>query len=243
MNQAPRKRLSEALSETLSTSLTLLVFSVVCAGLLAGAYIATRPNIERSEQLEKIRLLAQVLPVDGFDNDPVREARPLPADRLLGLKRPGVAYLATRAGTPVAVVLEAVAPDGYAGEIRLLVGIGADGRVTGVRVTAHRETPGLGDYIEVAKGNWIQQFQGTAADAPAAEAWKVRKDGGQFDYLAGATVTPRAVVKAVHRALRYFESHRQALLRLPATAPHPLPPLREGGASSAADAARDKGTP
>jgi electron transport complex protein RnfG len=245
MTQAPRKRLSEALSETLSTSLTLLVFSVVCAGMLAGAYITTRPNIERSEQLEKIRLLAQVLPAGGFDNDPVRDARPLAADPLLGLKRPGVAYLAAQAGTPVAVVLEAVAPDGYAGEIRLLVGIGSDGRLTGVRVTAHKETPGLGDYIEIAKGNWIQQFLGKALDTPPAEAWKVRKDGGEFDYLVGATVTPRALVKAVHKTLRYFETHRESLLRLPDSAPHPqpLPRLQERGASSAADAARDKGTP
>ncbi|MEW5768937.1 MAG: electron transport complex subunit RsxG [Pseudomonadota bacterium] len=205
--------MTPALRETISTSLTLLVFSVVCAGLLAGSFVATRPNIERSEQLEKMRLVEQVLPKGGFDNDPIAAARPLPADALLGLKRPGVAYLATQAGEPAAVVLEAVAPDGYSGEIRLLIGIRADGRVAGVRVTAHRETPGLGDYIEVAKSNWIRQFDDKRLDAPAAEAWKVRKDGGQFDYVAGATITPRAVVKAVHKALRYFEMHRDALLR------------------------------
>jgi electron transport complex protein RnfG len=207
--------MNPALRETFSTSLTLLVFSVVCAGLLAGVYTTTRGTIEHSEELEKMRLLAQALPPASFDNDPVHDAQPLPAEPLLGLKRPSQAYVATQAGTPVAVVLEAVAPDGYAGEIKLLIGIQADGRIAGVRVTAHKETPGLGDYIDIAKSNWINQFAGKGVDDPPAGAWKVRKDGGQFDYLAGATITPRAVVKAVHKALRYFEEHREALLTLP----------------------------
>lgn len=209
--------MTPALRETFSTSLTLLVFSVVCASLLAGAYIATRPNIERSEQEEKMRLVAQALPPASFDNDPVHDAHPLPVDPLLGLKHPGLAYVAAKGQTPVAVVLEAIAPDGYAGEIKLLIGIQADGRIAGVRVTSHKETPGLGDYIDVAKGNWIHQFEGKSMDTPPAADWKVRKDGGQFDYLAGATITPRAVVKAVHKALRYFEEHRETLLRLPET--------------------------
>lgn len=212
----------EALAETFSTSLTLLVFAVICAAMLAGAYIATRPNIERSEQEAKMRLLAQVLPAGAFDNDPVRDARPLPPDPLLGLKRPGLAYVASHAGAPAAVALEAAAPDGYAGEIRLLVGIRADGRIAGVRITSHKETPGLGDYIESTKSRWIEQFTGKAVDSPPAQAWKVRKDGGSFDYLAGATITPRAVVKAVHKALRYFEEHKAELLQVP-------PPTGEGG--------------
>lgn len=209
--------MTPALRETFSTSLTLLVFSVVCASLLAGAFVATRPNIERSEQEEKMRLVAQALPPASFDNDPIQDARPLPVDPLLGLRHPGLAYVAAKGKTPVAVVLEAIAPDGYAGEIKLLIGIRVDGRIAGVRVTAHKETPGLGDYIEVAKGNWIRQFEGKGVDTPPASDWKVRKDGGQFDYLAGATITPRAVVKAVHKALRYFEEHRETLLRLPET--------------------------
>jgi electron transport complex protein RnfG len=123
--------------------------------------------------------------------------------------------LATKDGAPVAVALEAVAPDGYGGEIRMLVGIRADGHIVGVRVTSHHETPGLGDYIDIAKSNWINQFVGKSVDDPPAEAWRVRKDGGQFDYVAGATITPRAVIKAVHKALRYFEKHRDELLRMP----------------------------
>ncbi len=207
--------MTPALRETVSTSLTLLVFSVVCAGLLATAFFATRPNIEQSEQEEKMRLVAQALPPGSFDNDPIHDAHVLAADPLLGMKRPGLAYVAAHGSSPVAVALEAIAPDGYAGEIKLLIGIRADGHVAAVRVTAHRETPGLGDYIDAAKSPWIEQFNGKSLTDPESASWKVRKDGGQFDYLAGATISPRAVVKAVHKALQYFEQHRDALLKLP----------------------------
>lgn len=204
--------MTPAIRETFTTALTLLLFSVVGAGLLSGAFTLTRPAIEASEQAEKLALISQTLPAGGFDNDLVGEARALPVDALLGLKRPGLAYVARKGGVATAVVLEAAAPDGYAGEIRLLIGIHADGRIAGVRVTAHRETPGLGDYIEIAKNRWITQFDGRSlADTPA-EQWKVRKDGGGFDSMAGATVTPRAVVKATRKALEYFAVHRKTLL-------------------------------
>ena len=205
--------MTPAIRETISTALTLLVFSVVGAGLLSGIFTLTRPAIEASEQAEKLALVAQALPPGSFDNDLVGDARPLPVDALLGLKRPGLAYVALKHGKATAVVLEAAAPDGYAGEIRLLVGIHADGRLAGVRVTAHRETPGLGDYIDIAKSKWITQFDGRSlADTPT-EQWKVRKDGGRFYAMAGATITPRAMVKAIHKALQYFAAHREGLLQ------------------------------
>ncbi len=205
------------LRESLSASTGLTLFAAVSATLLAGIYWLTRPTIELTERQEKLRLIAQTLPAGSFDNDLVRSARPLPLDPRLGLKRSGQFYPASRAGDTVAVVLEAAAPDGYAGEIRLLVGIGIDGRVTGVRVTQHRETPGLGDYIEIGKSGWIHQFEGKSLTAPAAAAWQVKKDGGAFDSMAGATITPRAVVKAVKKALDYFAAHRDTLLSPPST--------------------------
>jgi electron transport complex protein RnfG len=204
--------MTTVLRESLTTAVALLVFSVVGAGLLSGTFGLTRPSIERSEQADKLALVAQTLPAGSYDNDLIRDARPLPADALLGLKRPGLAYPARSAGKTAAVVLEAVAPDGYSGEIRLLVGILADGRVAGVRVVTHRETPGLGDYIDIQRSAWIRQFDGRGLGDPPGEAWKVKKDGGRFDYRAGATVTPRAVVKAVRKALEYFAAHRAELL-------------------------------
>jgi electron transport complex protein RnfG len=198
--------------QILFTAASLLAFSVVGAALLSGTFRLTRPAIEASEREAKLRLVAQTLPTGGFDNDPVGEARPLAADPLLGLKLAGQAYPARLRGVPAGVVLEAIAPDGYSGEIKLLVGILADGRLAGVRVTAHRETPGLGDNIEIAKSRWIRQFEGKSLEDPSAEDWKVKKDGGRFDYMAGATVTPRAVVKAVRKALEYYARHRSELL-------------------------------
>ena len=204
--------MNTALRESLSTGLALLLFAVVGAGLLSGTFGLTRPSIQRSEEADKLRLVAQTLPIGGYDNDLIRDARPLPADALLGLKRPGMAYPARRGGEAAAVVLEAVAPDGYSGEIRLLVGILADGRVAGVRVVAHKETPGLGDYIDILRSDWIHQFDGRGLADPAPEQWKVKKDGGRFEYRAGATITPRAVVKATRKALEYFAAHRDELL-------------------------------
>lgn len=207
--------MTPALRETVSTALTLLLFSAIGAGLLASAFTLTRPAIQKSEEAEKLALIAQTLPPGGFDNDLVKEAKPLPGNPLLGLKRPGLAYVARKGGVATAVVLEAAAPDGYSGEIRLLVGVHADGRIAGVRVTAHRETPGLGDYIEIGKSRWITQFDGQSLETTAPEQWKVRKDGGRFDSMAGATITPRAVVKAARRALEYFAAHRAELLGAP----------------------------
>jgi electron transport complex protein RnfG len=204
--------MKQALRDTLTTALSLLVFSVVGAAMLSGTFSLTRPKIEKSEEKEKLALVGQVLPPGSFDNDLIQDARPLPADPLLGLKRPGQDYPARRGGETSAVVLEAVAPDGYGGEISMLVGILADGRIAGVRVTQHHETPGLGDYIDIKKSDWIKQFDGKSLDNPRAEFWKVRKDGGQFDYMAGATITPRAVVKAVYKALLYFQQHKPELL-------------------------------
>lgn len=204
--------MNPAVREPLSAALTLLVFAVVGSALLSGTFGLTRPQIIASQAEETRARIAETLPPGSYDNDLVRSARPLPPSPLLGLRQPGQYYLALKAGAPVAVVLEAAAPDGYSGEIRLLVGIRTDGRITGVRVTAHKETPGLGDYIEAGKSRWIHIFEGRALGDPPDAHWKVRKDGGQFDYMAGATITPRAVVKAVHQALQYFETHRAELL-------------------------------
>ena len=104
-------------------------------------------------------------------------------------------------------MLEATAPDGYSGKIDLLIAIQSNGELAGVRVVSHNETPGLGDYIDIAKSDWIKQFDGASLAKYDAQAWQVKKDGGHFDYMSGATITPRAVVKAVHKALRYYAQH------------------------------------
>jgi electron transport complex protein RnfG len=133
------------------------------------------------------------------------------APEYLGSKKASIVYRARKAGKPVAVVLTVVAPNGYSGPIVLLVGIDYSGDITGVRVVKHRETPGLGDAIEIERSDWIERFTGKSRRNPGRAGWKVKRDGGEFDQLTGATITPRAVVAAVSGALEYFEHNRDNL--------------------------------
>lgn len=188
----------------------LVVFALVGTAMLAFTHNRTEPVITRSQQAETLAFIEQVLPARLYNNDLLASARRVPRDDLLGTRRTSTVWVARQDDVLSGVVLEAVAPDGYSGDISLLVGIDASGTVTGVRVTAHRETPGLGDYIDRAKSPWIEQFVGKSSDAPPPKGWKVAKDGGVFDARAGATITPRAVVKAVRGALEYFAKHRKA---------------------------------
>ena len=206
---------TEASRNALRTGTILFVFALVGTAMLAFTHDHTEPVISRSQQAEKLALINQVLPATLYDNDLLATQQSVPPNDLLGTRQPSAMWIARRAGAVSGVVLEAVAPDGYAGDIALLIGIDVDGNVTGVRVTAHHETPGLGDYIDRAKSAWIDQFLGKSLTNPEPKHWKVAKDGGAFDARAGATITPRAVVKAVRNALDYFARHRAALVASP----------------------------
>ncbi|ARU31324.1 electron transport complex subunit RsxG [Sulfuriferula sp. AH1] len=189
----------------------LLAFTVVFTGILAFTYSITHQGIQHNEDNARRKLVAETLPPHSFNNDLLSNQITLQADPLLGTEAPSLAWQARQDGAPVAVVLEATAPDGYSGKINLLIGVTLDGKISGVRVVSHKETPGLGDYIELAKSNWIRLFDGKSLENPDDSGWKVKKDGGQFDYMAGATITPRAVIKAVHHALKYIALHREQL--------------------------------
>lgn len=198
------------------TAATLLVFVIVFTALLASAYQWSRPFIVASTNEEKLALIGEVLPRARYDNNLLTDQLLQPPTVALGTSEETAIYRARLAGAPSALVLEAVAPDGYSGKIRLLLAVGADGVLHGVRVITHKETPGLGDYIEPRKDKnkqrpWIRQFEGRSLQAPAERGWKVKKDGGDFDANTGATVTPRAIVKAVHKALKYVADHREQL--------------------------------
>lgn len=203
--------MSGAARNALRAGTVLVVFAIVGTAMLAFTHGRTEPVITRSRQAEKLAFIEQVLPARLYNNDLLASERLMPSDELLGTRRPSALWIARQDDAFAGVVLEAVAPDGYSGGIGLLVGIDAAGTVTGVRVTGHRETPGLGDYIDRAKSPWIEQFTGKSLDNPPPRAWRVAKDGGVFDARAGATITPRAVVKAVRGALEYFARHRKAL--------------------------------
>lgn len=179
--------------------------------LLAGTETLTRERIAAARAQAERDALAMVLPAGNYDNDPLADRITVVAPRWLGSDRPLSVWRARRDGAPAALVLEAVARDGYAGPIELRIGVDAAGRITGVRVVAHQETPGLGDAIDAARSDWILGFAGRALGQPSADRWTVRRDGGEFDQFAGATITPRAVVRAVRRTLEYVQVHGPAL--------------------------------
>ncbi|HEX7454809.1 MAG TPA: electron transport complex subunit RsxG [Gallionella sp.] len=193
------------------TAINLAVFALIGTAILAFTYSQTHDRIAQSEEAEKLKLISQIVPQDLLDNDIIKDTLDIKPDALLGNEGITTAYRARLQNKPSVLVLEAVAPDGYSGKIALLVAIRDNGEVAGVRVVAHKETPGLGDYIEVTRSNWIKGFDGTSLEKYKNADWKVKKDGGQFDYMAGATITPRAVVKAVHKTLQYFAQHHDAL--------------------------------
>lgn len=198
------------------TAAILFIFVIIFTGLLSGAYLWTKPAIEASAAEEKMKLVDEVLPRTEYDNDLLTDTVALQATPELGLADPSTVYRARKAGQPVALIVESVAPDGYAGKIRLIIALRANGEVGGVRVTQHKETPGLGDYIEVKKDKnkarpWITQFTGMSLAQVTDKEWKVRKDGGKIDYYAGATITPRAVTKAVLKAAHWAEANRDRL--------------------------------
>jgi Na+-translocating ferredoxin:NAD+ oxidoreductase subunit G len=202
------KRLTKA---TVRTALNLLFFAVIGTAILAATFQLTHGLIAQTEEAEKLKLINQIVPATLFDNDLIRDTVTLPASLQLGTDRDSTAYRGRLNGQPAVVVLETTAPDGYSGKIGMIVAINQAGAITGVRVVSHKETPGLGDYIDFARNPWISQFASSSHERYKEGDWKVKKDGGQFDYMAGATITPRAVVKAVHRTLHYFEENRAML--------------------------------
>ena len=171
----------------------------------------TEDRIATNEYNRLLRNLSAVLPPDRYDNDPVTDYLDLHDPELLPPEGRTRVYRAFRKGRPMAAAFLIVAPDGYNGAIRLLMAVNRDGTVASVRVLHHKETPGLGDGIEASKSDWITGFTGAGPDRPDEAGWKVKKDGGQFDQFTGATITPRAVVAAVHRGVRLFRKHQAAL--------------------------------
>lgn len=207
------------MTETLKPAAILVVFAAAGATLLGVTHWLTADRIAQEQRRTKLASLYELVPRDTHTNDMLEDTIRVRAPDMLGTPEPVTVYRARRDGRPHAAVMEVVAPDGYGGPIRLLVGIRADGELAGVRVVSHRETPGLGDFIEAGKSDWIRQFRGLSLGEPPAAEWAVSKDGGAFDQMTGATITPRAVVEAIKSALLYFRDNRQSLFRQETTEP------------------------
>jgi electron transport complex protein RnfG len=189
-----------------SATRALAIALPICAALLGAIAWATRAHIVREAHRHELAMLASVLPPDAYDNDPLTDRTTRTQRDAFGTDAPVTVLRGRLAGQPSAVVVEAVAP-GYAGPIRLLVGVRYDGGVAGVRIVEHAETPGLGDRFDTDRGAWLATFRGRGDDA----RWAVKKDGGDFDQFAGATITPRAIVAAVGRVRAWCAANRDAL--------------------------------
>jgi electron transport complex protein RnfG len=186
-----------------------LVLGAFCLGF--GAVLAvtnriTSADIAQRAMEDRQTSLGQVIPASIHDNNPVTDTVTLTDDE----GQPMTVYRALSKGQVTGVAYEIRGP-GYAGPIKLMLGVAADGQVLGVRVLAHKETPGLGDKIEVKKGDWIQRFTGLTLGDPPVEKWKVKKDGGEFDQFTGATITPRGVVGAIRDGLAFFAARKDQM--------------------------------
>lgn len=193
---------------------TLAIFAAVTTGVTAVINTVTKPTIEHQTALQQKILLDQVVPPELYNNAIQKECYRV-TDPALGNASPHRLYLARKDDQPVAVAIETTAPDGYSGAIQMIVGADFKGKVLGVRVVEHHETPGLGDKIELRISDWINSFNGVQIKSQHAPHFAVKKDGGNFDQFTGATITPRAVVNAAKRTTLFVETLPQRLNLLP----------------------------
>ncbi|HEY7642122.1 MAG TPA: electron transport complex subunit RsxG [Steroidobacteraceae bacterium] len=202
-------------ADTAKPVVTLALLAAVLTAIVVLVANVTRTRIAHNEQAWiQQRLDALVAPAT-YDNDLLTDSIAVRAPDLLGTAQPVRIYRARRAGAPVAAVIRAIAPDGYRGPIELLVAVGRDGRLIGVQVIRHNETPGLGDAFESRDVHWLDRFRGRSLTDPPTQRWTVRRDGGDFDAFTGATITPRAIIKAVRNSLEYYQRNSQKIFDLP----------------------------
>ena len=187
----------------------LALFAIVLTAIVGLVSEATKGRIAAQEQAQLLKVLHSIIPPKLHNNDIYQDCKII-VDPLLG-KEKQTAYLAKYNDKPIAVALTATAPDGYNGNINLIVAINVNGSISGVRVLKHQETPGLGDKVEIRKSPWINSFSGKPLPDENDSQWAVNKDGGMFDQFTGATITPRAVVKAVKKVALYFKAHQKTL--------------------------------
>jgi electron transport complex protein RnfG len=189
----------------------LALFATICTGAIAIINLVTKPLILEQQQAALQKSINELIAPDRYDNDIIKSCFMVVDETLLGDNKPKQVYIATKNDLPVAAMIQTSTFKGYSGEIKLLVGIDYTGKLTGVRVNSHTETPGLGDKIQTNKSDWILSFNGQRYQASEDEMWEVEKEGGKFDAFTGATITPRAVIYAVKDVLIYFQQHKETL--------------------------------
>ena len=203
------------MNETLiKNGIMLGAFAIVTTALITFTFQITAERIEYQQKQKLLSVLNDVVPHDLHDNALYADCTSV-SNPLLGTEKTHLVYRAKMQGQPTALVLETTAPDGYSGNIELVVGVDTNMKVLGVRAIDHKETPGLGDKIELAVSDWITSFSGKSFSMESLSAWQVKKDGGDFDQFTGATITPRAVVNAVKNALIFTAENQEHLFSAP----------------------------
>ncbi len=195
--------------------LILAVFAIITTGLIAVTFFGTKNQIALQQQQKLLSILNAVIDENSYDNIIQLDCALVTSAELLGSNQPQHIYRATKQGQAVAAAIETTAPVGYSGKIQLVVGItssqAGSATVTGVRVLEHKETPGLGDKVDLRISNWVLDFDNQSYSEEIATNWAVKKDGGQFDQFTGATITPRAVVSAVKLSIDYYLANQAAI--------------------------------
>lgn len=186
------------------------VFALVCTALIALTFYATKDTIYLAKQEQLLAVLNELVPPTAHDNPMHADCLIVDADPMLGEQAQRV-FRARSNGEAVALIIETTATDGYSGDIDIVVAIDTQQTVLGARVIEHKETPGLGDKIDLRVSDWILSFTGVSYSEQNDKRWQVKKDGGQFDQFTGATITPRAVVQAIKNTVVYATKH-QAML-------------------------------
>jgi electron transport complex protein RnfG len=199
------------LIQSLRTNVTgIAIFAALTALLISGTFVLTKDAISSNIKEQASIKLYEIIGDTPFDNDVFSQTVTIDGNAF-GYSQPIDAHVATLNGKVQTVIFPVLSKQGYSGDITLLLGINADTSIAGVRVVSHRETPGLGDKLELKKSPWLLSFNNQKKLND--KEWAVKKDGGQFDQFTGATITPRAVVNAVGDALDYFESNQQTLTK------------------------------
>lgn len=198
--------------QMMRAGLVLGLFSFIGIGLVSLTHSFTHEQISENERLFVLKNLRELVPDNIHDNDLLEDTRKISDDNAFGIDSTVTLYRATKNEQLVSVIIAPTAPDGYSGSIKLLIAIQENGELMGVRAVSHHETPGLGDAIDTNKSDWVFAFNGRSLSNTEQQAWRVKRDGGDFDQFTGATITPRAVVKAVLKTLQYYQANKTALM-------------------------------
>jgi len=197
------------------SALSLAAVAVLGTALLSAVHGLTADRIAEQERRVVLQQLGQVVNADRYDNALQNDVISFRDEQYFPQGQTVTVYRARKQGEPAALILKFAAVNGYNGKIHLLAGINQDGSLTGVRISSHKETPGLGDFVEIEKSDWVTGFAGKSLQNPGKNGWAVKRDGGVFDQFTGATITPRAVVEAVELALQYYRANAEALFAAP----------------------------